>query len=120
MVPRAVSPRMVRVTSETTLFSVSKNYNGDSSAAARRFHERIRNPELDRGPSDFDIRHQLAGYLSYVLPAPVLRGLGNKLFRNWKVDSIFNVHSARPLTWDCAVSSASAKPSRSSFRRTRS
>ena len=32
------------------------------------------------------------------MPAPVSRGLGNKLFRNWKVDSIFNVHSARPLS----------------------
>ena len=55
-------------------------------------------PELDRGPSDFDVRHQLAGYLSYVLPAPVARGLGNKLLRNWKVDSIFNARSAQPLS----------------------
>lgn len=55
-------------------------------------------PELDRGPSDFDVRHHLAGYISYSLPAPVAHGLGNKLFRNWRVDSIFNARSARPLS----------------------
>ncbi len=51
----------------------------------------------DRGPSDFDIRHQLIGYFSYELPAPVSEGIGNKLLRNWAVDSVFNARSARPL-----------------------
>jgi hypothetical protein len=55
------------------------------------------NPAFDRGPSDFDIRHQLTGLLSYELPAPVSRGVGHKLSRNWVLDSIFNARSARPL-----------------------
>jgi hypothetical protein len=55
------------------------------------------NPVDDRGPSDFDVRHRLAGYITYELPAPLSRGVGNKVLRNWALDSIFNVHSARPL-----------------------
>jgi hypothetical protein len=48
-------------------------------------------------PSDFDVRHQLTGFANYELPAPFSSGLGNKLFRNWALDSIFNARSARPL-----------------------
>jgi len=48
-------------------------------------------------PSDFDVRHQLAGVATYELPAPVRTGIGNKLFRNWALDSIFNARSAKPL-----------------------
>ncbi len=55
------------------------------------------NPELDRGPSDFDIRHQLTGFVSYSLPAPFAEGLGYTLLRNWTIDSIFNARSAKPL-----------------------
>lgn len=52
---------------------------------------------FDRVPSDFDVRHQLTGFATYELPAPFRSGLGNKLFRNWAVDSIFNARSAKPL-----------------------
>jgi len=48
-------------------------------------------------PSDFDVRHQLTGFATYELPALLQTGLGNKLSRNWAVDSIFNARSARPL-----------------------
>lgn len=47
--------------------------------------------------SDFDVRHQLTGYANYELPALFSTGVGNKLFRNWAIDSIFNARSARPL-----------------------
>lgn len=54
-------------------------------------------PAFDRGPSDFDIRHQLTDWAAYELPAPVSRGIGNKLSRNWALDSIFIARSAKPL-----------------------
>jgi Ca-activated chloride channel family protein len=54
---------------------------------------------FDLTPSDFDVRHQLTGFASYELPAPLRSGVGNKLFRNWALDSIFNARSARPLTF---------------------
>jgi Ca-activated chloride channel family protein len=52
---------------------------------------------LDRAPSDFDIRHQLAGNLTYKLPALFDSGLGNTLSRNWTINSLFYARSARPL-----------------------
>jgi len=68
-----------------------------SEDSVRRAVMTSSNPAFDRGPSDFDVRHQLTGFLSYELPAPVSRGIGNKLSRNWAIDSIFNARSARPL-----------------------
>lgn len=53
--------------------------------------------DSERGPSDFDVRHTLAGYVSYKLPAPFDHGAANALSRNWAVDAIFNARSARPL-----------------------
>jgi Ca-activated chloride channel homolog len=52
---------------------------------------------FDLVPSDFDVHHQLTGFATYELPAPVRTGIGNKLFRNWALDSIFNARSAKPL-----------------------
>jgi len=65
--------------------------------SARRVVMASANPAADRGPSDFDTRHRFMGYLTYEVPAPIARGVGNKLFRNWALDSIFNVRSSRPV-----------------------
>jgi hypothetical protein len=52
---------------------------------------------FDLQPSDFDVHHQLTGFATYDLPALMRAGTGNKLLRNWAMDSIFNARSARPL-----------------------
>jgi Ca-activated chloride channel homolog len=52
---------------------------------------------FDPHPSDFDVRHQFTGFANYELPSPFSKGVANKLFRNWAIDSIFNARSARPL-----------------------
>lgn len=51
---------------------------------------------LNRGPSDFDIRHSLHGALLANLPAPH-SGPAAALFRNWTASSIFFAQSALPL-----------------------
>ncbi|MET0626505.1 MAG: TonB-dependent receptor [Pyrinomonadaceae bacterium] len=53
--------------------------------------------DSERGPSDFDVRHALAGYVSYKLPAAFRRGAAGALSRNWAVDAVFNARSARPV-----------------------
>jgi Ca-activated chloride channel family protein len=53
--------------------------------------------ERDLGPSDFDVRHALNGFVSYELPALFARGLGNKTFRNWVAETSFTTRSARPV-----------------------
>jgi hypothetical protein len=53
------------------------------------------NPNLDRGSSDFDVRHSLNGSLIAPLPSPG-SGLAAILFRNWSANSIFFARSALP------------------------
>jgi Ca-activated chloride channel homolog len=68
-----------------------------SEDSARNFLMTSANPAFDRGPSDFDVLHQVSGFVNYDLPALFSKGVGNKLFRNWSVDSSANLRSARPV-----------------------
>lgn len=52
-------------------------------------------PNANRGPSDFDVRHSLNGSLVLRLPSPRRSGLG-VLLRDWTVSSIFFARSALP------------------------
>lgn len=70
------------------------NANRDS---ARRVVLASASPANDFGASDFDVRHALNGFISYELPAPLAYGLGNRLLRNWAIESFFNARSAKPL-----------------------
>ena len=54
-------------------------------------------PQIDRGPSDFDIRHQFSAALTYNIPAPGLDGVGRALLKDWAVDTIFAGRSAAPV-----------------------
>lgn len=78
-------------------YTLSRSMDNVAEDSTRRAIIASSNPEDDRGPSDFDIRHQLTGHLTYELPSPVSKGLGNKFLRNWALDSIFNARSAKPL-----------------------
>lgn len=50
---------------------------------------------INKGSSDFDIRHALNGALLAALPSPS-HGAAGKLLRNWTASSIFFAHSALP------------------------
>ncbi|HKR14295.1 MAG TPA: TonB-dependent receptor, partial [Pyrinomonadaceae bacterium] len=98
---RALQVQFNRNLSRGLMSSVSytwaKSLDNVSEDSARAVSMTSDNPAFDRGPSDFDVRHQLAGLVSYELPAAFKSGLGHKLSRNWAVDSIFNARSARPV-----------------------
>ncbi len=78
-------------------YTLSRSMDNVAEDSTRRAIMASLDAQADRGPSDFDIRHQLTGYLSYELPSLMSHGLGNKLLRNWALDSIFNARSAKPL-----------------------
>jgi Vault protein inter-alpha-trypsin domain len=78
-------------------YTWAQSLDNVSPDSARRVIMTSVNPAFDRGPSDFDVRHQLTGLVTYSLPAAVSHGIGNKLSRNWTIDSIFIARSARPL-----------------------
>ena len=53
-------------------------------------------PRVDRGNSDFDVRHSLAAAATYELPSPQNQFL-RALFTHWSMDSMLRVRSATPL-----------------------
>ncbi len=54
-------------------------------------------PQLDRGPSDFDIRHAFNGAVIYAIPRPSAGRLRNAILSNWSIDTIFTARSATPV-----------------------
>jgi hypothetical protein len=54
-------------------------------------------PTLDRGPSDFDVRHAFTSAVTYNIPVPNTHSLGNAVLRNWAIDSIVIARSATPV-----------------------
>lgn len=54
--------------------------------------------DSDRGPSDFDIRHNLTGAITYNIPAPSKKnGFLRAVFGGWSTDGIFRYRSAPPV-----------------------
>jgi hypothetical protein len=48
-------------------------------------------------PSDFDIRHSVAGAVSYEVPAPARSRIGNAILKGWAVDGLVRASSAPPI-----------------------
>ena len=53
--------------------------------------------KLDRGPSDFDVRHLVSGGLTYAIPGLDSRSISGKILSGWSVDSILVARSATPV-----------------------
>jgi hypothetical protein len=55
-------------------------------------------PDLDRGPSNFDVRHAFSAAISYEIPAPASRGgLMHALLSGFGVDAVIRARSALPV-----------------------
>ena len=54
-------------------------------------------PNTDRGPSDFDVRHAFNAAAAYNISGPNLGTIGKAILRNWAVDTIFTARSATPI-----------------------
>jgi hypothetical protein len=54
-------------------------------------------PAQDRGPSDFDVRHNFSAAVTYDVPAPDVRGFGNAILRGWSINGIARARSATPV-----------------------
>ncbi len=78
-------------------YTLARSLDNVSEDSARAVLMTSADPSPDRGPSDFDVRHQLTGLVSYEIPSPFSTGVRNKIFRNWAVDSIFNARSSKPV-----------------------
>jgi hypothetical protein len=59
---------------------------------------RLGGPGIDRGSSDFDVRHVFTGAASYNIPAPAVGAVGKAFLGNWAIESIVTSRSATPVT----------------------
>lgn len=55
------------------------------------------NPNQDRGPSSFDVRHAFNAAVSYSIPSPFASGFGHAIFSGFGVDAIVRGRSATPV-----------------------
>lgn len=55
------------------------------------------NPNQDRGPSSFDVRHAFNAAVSYIIPSPFADGVGHAIFSGFGVDAIVRGRSATPV-----------------------
>lgn len=69
------------------------NASSDSTGSAP---SGFSDPELDRGPSDFDIRHTFVAAATYHIPAS-RSGLAGAIFGDWALDTIVRARSGAPL-----------------------
>ncbi len=54
-------------------------------------------PNIDRGSSDFDVRHAFNAAVTYDIPAPAVGKVGKAILGNWSVDTIVTTRSALPV-----------------------
>jgi hypothetical protein len=54
-------------------------------------------PHIDRGSSDFDVRHSFNSAVTYDIPSLLKNHEGKAIFRDWSVDALFTARSATPV-----------------------
>jgi hypothetical protein len=57
----------------------------------------ITSPQIDRGNSDFDIRHAFTAGVTYNLPSPAWNNIAHAALGGWSVDAFIFVRSAPPV-----------------------
>ncbi|MDQ3668510.1 MAG: TonB-dependent receptor [Acidobacteriota bacterium] len=71
------------------------NASSDSSNFVRS--DRV-DPQTDRADSDFDVRHNFSGAITYNLPTANFGTVAEAVLRDWSIDGIFVARSATPVT----------------------
>lgn len=78
-------------------FSHSIDIASTDAANNRSTPGTIANPNLDRGNSDFDIRHSFTAGVTYDLPSPGLHKITHAFLGGWSLDSFVLARSAPPV-----------------------
>ncbi|HJX91660.1 MAG TPA: carboxypeptidase regulatory-like domain-containing protein [Pyrinomonadaceae bacterium] len=55
-------------------------------------------PGIDRGPSDFDVRHSFSAAVTYDVPNVHENKFARMVLRDWSIDAIFRARTAIPFT----------------------
>jgi hypothetical protein len=80
-----------------TSYSWSRSVDTASNDSSTFAPVRQIDPNLDVGPSDFDVRHSFTGAVSYDIPSPGKSHLIDALLGGWSVDLNLMARSATPV-----------------------
>jgi hypothetical protein len=75
-----------------SLDTASAGSNGDGSNALSAL-----NSNVNRGPSDFDVRNALSIALTYDVPTPKGNAFAKAILRGWSTENIIQAQSAKPV-----------------------
>jgi hypothetical protein len=93
---RRLSEGLQALVSYTWSHSIDDASAGSTGSFSNTFVSGI-DPRLNRGPSDFDIRHSLSVGLTYDTPSPKFARFFNGVLRHWSTDNFLTVRSASPV-----------------------
>jgi hypothetical protein len=71
--------------------------SSDTSAGSLNTPGAIASPEVDRGNSNFDIRHSFTAGVTYDMPSPESHKLARAVLGGWSLDSFIFARSAPPV-----------------------
>jgi Carboxypeptidase regulatory-like domain/TonB dependent receptor len=80
-----------------TAYTLARSTDNTSFDTLPVLPSSIVDPELDWGPSDFDVRHTLSGGATYIIPEPPAGSIWHALGSGWSINSIFTARSALPV-----------------------
>ncbi|MBA3357020.1 MAG: TonB-dependent receptor [Pyrinomonadaceae bacterium] len=89
--------RLARGFQALSSYTWSHSIDNASSDASSFVRADLRDPQTDRGDSDFDVRHSFTAGVTYNLPKTDSGRFANGLLRGWAVDSIVVARSATPV-----------------------
>jgi len=81
--------------------------SSDTAAGTLSTPGTIANPQVDRGNSDFDIRHSFTAGITYEAPSPGSQQVVKAIFGDWSLDAFVLARSAPPVNIVGATSFAS-------------
>ena len=64
----------------------------------------VADPAVDRGNSDFDIRHSFTAAVSYDIPFPARAKIARAIFGDWSIDNFIAVRSSPPVDVNATTS----------------
>lgn len=87
--------RGLQVISSYTFAKSNDNISSEIGASPGLFRV---NPDIEYGPSDFDVRHTFTAAVTYRIPSPFKNGFAKKAFGGFAFDLITRARSASPYS----------------------
>jgi hypothetical protein len=89
--------RLTRGLQSLVSYSWSKSLDTASDDSAANTPVEKFDPQLDRGPSNFDVRHQFSMAVTYNIPIRPVNRVVDGVLHNWALDAVFVARSATPV-----------------------